>query len=220
MTLLNCTAFSNGSNYGMSGPIDPGSVMTLKNCISAGTGSISILSTAVQATNSWMSPFVVTNADFVSVDTAGVRGARNPDGSLPALTFMHLAAGSDLIDAGTHVGLPYLGSAPDLGAYEYDPSSDVTEIAAAPRRFVLSQNYPNPFNPTTKIRFSVGQTGRTSLTVYNLLGQRVATLFDEIAVAGQDYTIRWEGSQLVSGLYFYRLQSGNRNDVKRMLLLK
>ncbi len=118
MTLLNCTSFSNGTNYGMSGPIDIGSVMTLKNCVSAGTGSVSLLPAAVQATNSWNPPFIVTNADFVSIDTAGVRGPRNADGSLPALNFMHLSAGSDLINAGTNVGLPFNGPAPDLGCFE------------------------------------------------------------------------------------------------------
>ena len=71
-----------------------------------------------QQTNSWQSPFVVTNADFISIDTLGVRGPRKSDGSLPDIEFLHLAAGSDLIDAGTDVGLPFSGIAPDLGAFE------------------------------------------------------------------------------------------------------
>jgi hypothetical protein len=167
-----------------------------------------------------MPPFIVTNADLVSVDTTGVRGPRNPDGSLPTLTFMHLAAGSDLVDSGTYVGLPYLGTGPDLGAFEYDPSSEVTEIGDAPRRFELSQNYPNPFNPSTLIGFSVDQTGKTSIILYNVIGQRVATLFDGVGVSGTRYEITFNGSHLPSGVYFYRLESGTRSDVKRLLLLR
>jgi hypothetical protein len=66
-----------------------------------------------------MSPFVVTSADFVSTEPSAAYGPRNADGSLPDINFMHLAAGSDLIDGGTDVGLPYHGSAPDLGYFEY-----------------------------------------------------------------------------------------------------
>lgn len=128
MTLLNCTAFSNGTNYGMNGPIGTGSVMTLKNCISAGTGAVNLLSTAVLATNSWMPPFVVTNDDFISVDTTGMRGPRQADGSLPDVPFMHLAAGNDLIDAGTDVGLPFNGPAPDLGCFESEVTTIVVRI--------------------------------------------------------------------------------------------
>ena len=65
-----------------------------------------------------MPPFSVTDADFVSLDTAGITGPRKPDGSLPDISFMHFAVGSELIDAGTVVGLPFNGSAPDLGAFE------------------------------------------------------------------------------------------------------
>ena len=66
-----------------------------------------------------MSPFTVNNTDFVSTDPSAAYGARKADGSLPDINFMHLAAGSDLINGGTYVGLPYHGSAPDLGYFEY-----------------------------------------------------------------------------------------------------
>jgi hypothetical protein len=220
MTLENCTAFNNGTNYGMSGPIDQGSVMTLENCISAGSGSVSILPTAAQATNSWMPPFVVTNADFISVDTTGVRGPRNADGSLPTVPFLHLGSGSLLIDAGTNVGLPFLGAGPDLGAFEFDPSSDVDETDTVPHHLLLAQNYPNPCNPTTQIRFSVEKSGRATLVAYSILGQTIATLFDEIVESGHFYTVKFDGSKLASGAYIYRLQSDLQSESKRLLLLK
>ena len=120
MTLYNCTAFGNGTyNYSItSSPLATGKTATLTNC-DYFTGSKNLGSFVVQTTDSWNPPFVVTSADFVSIDPCGADGPRNPDGSLPDINFMHLAAGSDLINGGTYVGLPYHGSAPDLGYFEY-----------------------------------------------------------------------------------------------------
>ena len=123
MTLYNCTAFRNNPNFGMPGPIntDSGKVMTLVNCIDySGRSSSVVMSTAVQMTNSWQG-FTVTADDFAAacgVDTAGVRGPRNADGSLPVLNFMHLNPESDLVNHGTNVGLPFEGLHPDLGCNE------------------------------------------------------------------------------------------------------
>lgn len=94
----------------------------------------------------------------------------------------------------------------------------VEEIA--PKEFALKQNYPNPFNPTTEIKFSVEATGRATLEIYNLLGQKVATLFDDVAEAGQYHRVHVDASSFASGMYIYRLQSGNRSDLKKMLLLR
>lgn len=90
----------------------------------------------------------------------------------------------------------------------------------APRVFALHQNYPNPFNPSTQIRFSVESTGPATLEVYNVLGQKVATLFAGIAESGRDYTLRLDASNLATGMYLYKLTSGTRSEVKRMLLVK
>jgi len=220
MTLLNCTSYSNGTNYGMNGGILPGSVMTVENCISAGTGAVNLLSTAVQATNSWMTPFVVTDSDFVSVDTTGMRGPRNADGSLPDVPFMHLAAGSDLIDAGTDVGLPFNGPAPDLGCFETTASSVAGGGAAVPQALTLYQNYPNPFNPSTRVAFSVAMSGRTTLTVYDVLGRKVATLFDGQAQAGRQYSMTFDASTLTSGVYICTLERGTQRESRKLLLLR
>ena len=72
------------------------------------------------ASNSWNLTVTVSAADFVSIDTTGVTRPRLADGSLPALGLMKLVQGSDLIDKGVDVKLPYAGTAPDLGAYEYN----------------------------------------------------------------------------------------------------
>ena len=73
--------------------------------------------------NTWNSGFSVSAADFVSLDSTGITGPRQADGSLPDLDFLKLSSTSDLIDAGIDVGLPYNGLAPDIGAYEYDVDS-------------------------------------------------------------------------------------------------
>lgn len=219
MTLLNCTGYRNGTNYKISAAIKSGSVLTVENCVALGSYG-SLASFAVLATNSWMPPFVVTDSDFVGVDTTGVRGPRKADGSLPDVPFMHLAPGSDLIDAGTDVGLPFNGSAPDLGCFETEGSSAVPLISISPTRFMLEQNFPNPFNPETKIRFWVGTSGSATLSLFNVLGQQVATLFDGPVDTGRSYTVRLLGTRLASGVYFYRLQSGNQSALKKLVIAK
>jgi hypothetical protein len=100
-------------------------------------------------------------------------------------------------------------------------TTSVTGVpAAAPKEFALLQNYPNPFNPTTEIKFSVAGTGRTSLELFNVAGQKVATLFDDVADAGHYYSVRLDGAGLASGLYLYRLTSGAKTELKKMMLLK
>ena len=117
MILYNCTGYRNGTNYSITSALNSGKVAVVINGVALGNYG-SLASFVDQQTDSWQSPFNVTNDDFISTDTAGVRGPRNSDGSLPDLDFMHLATGSDLIDAGTDVGLSFNGSAPDLGAFE------------------------------------------------------------------------------------------------------
>ncbi len=99
-----------------------------------------------------------------------------------------------------------------------DSPTSVKETA--PIRFALLQNYPNPFNPSTDIKFSVAKTDKATLTVFNSLGQLVSTLFDETAEAGQYYTVRFAAENLSSGTYFYRLQSGDQVDMKKLVLMK
>ncbi|MBI5473844.1 MAG: T9SS type A sorting domain-containing protein [Ignavibacteriae bacterium] len=90
----------------------------------------------------------------------------------------------------------------------------------APREFALRQNYPNPFNPQTTIRFSVEKTDRAVLEVFNIIGQRVATLFNGVAEPGKYYDVKFSGTELPSGVYIYRLQSGTRVDLKKLIILK
>jgi hypothetical protein len=96
----------------------------------------------------------------------------------------------------------------------------MSAVEQVPVRFQLMHNYPNPFNPETSIKFSVAQTGMTTLVVRNVLGQEVGELYHGIAEAGRYYTVRFSGRNLASGVYFYRLQSGTKVEIQKMLLTK
>ena len=218
MTLYNCTAYRNGANYSVSQALAAGETLRVANSVALGAyGSIG--SFAIQQTNGWMPPFVVTIDDFLSTDTTGVRGPRNPDGSLPTLAFMHLATGSDLIDAGTDVGIPYNGSAPDLGCFETDAIPGVEGNSSKPNTYVLEQNYPNPFNPTTIIEFSIKSREFVSLRVFDVLGREVVALVNEVLLPGS-HRATFDGTGLPTGAYFYRLRSGSVVETKQLLLLK
>jgi len=92
-------------------------------------------------------------------------------------------------------------------------------IISIPIEYSLSQNYPNPFNPITKIQFEIPKDGLVNLKVYDVLGREVKNLINEVKSAGR-YTVLLEGSDLSSGVYFYRIESGDFVQVKRMILLK
>jgi hypothetical protein len=89
----------------------------------------------------------------------------------------------------------------------------------APAQAALMGNHPNPFNPSTQIDFYLPQAANVRVDVFNLLGQKVETLVDGNLGAGL-HSVEWRASQLASGIYLYRLQSGNSVETKKMLLLK
>lgn len=100
--------------------------------------------------------------------------------------------------------------------------SAVVEAVAslAPETFTLYQNHPNPFNPVTTIEFVLGRTQPARLAVYNVLGHEVAVLFEGQVDAGKSYRFEFDGAPYASGIYFYRLQSGERTQIRKMLLSK
>ena len=117
ITILNCAAHNNGSNINFT-TTNIAASLTIKNTISLGTnGALSATKTDI-TNNSWQNGLSATSADFVSVDTTLLKTARQSDGSLPDIDYLKLVPGSDLRNAGIDVGLPYSGSAPDLGAFE------------------------------------------------------------------------------------------------------
>lgn len=131
MILYNCTGYKNKPNFGMNNNNpDAGEVMIVKNCVSLSSGSSDVFrSVCTRTNNSWQTGVTTTTADFVSIDSAGLRNPRKPDGSLPDINFMHLVQGSDLIDAGVNIGLSFNGTNPDLGCFETNYPLPLTMIS-------------------------------------------------------------------------------------------
>jgi hypothetical protein len=97
--------------------------------------------------------------------------------------------------------------------------TDVTEEVLKPSEFILSQNYPNPFNASTTIRYSLFETGPVNISIYNLLGQEVAILYEGMQDAGQ-HIVTWDARDLPSGVYFARMKTENGSESIKMALLK
>jgi len=97
--------------------------------------------------------------------------------------------------------------------------SGLRQETAHPRQFNLYQNYPNPFNPNTQIKYELPERANVRLTVYNIVGQEIAVLVNEQQNSGT-YTIGFDANKFSSGVYFYKLEAGNKASVKSMILLK
>jgi len=105
------------------------------------------------------------------------------------------------------------------GTYEYSEPIEIY-IGDIPGGFVLEQNYPNPFNPSTKIKFAVDESTNTTLKIYDILGNEIATLFNEITEAGKVYELEFNASELPSGMYIYSLLTKTKSEMRKMILLK
>ncbi|MBN1780537.1 T9SS type A sorting domain-containing protein [bacterium] len=96
---------------------------------------------------------------------------------------------------------------------------DVEDRAERPLEFGLDQNYPNPFNPVTNIEFTLAKPGHTTLDIYNIQGQLVASLVDGQMSSGL-HRVNFNADQYESGVYFYKLRSGDFSEMKKMMLVK
>ena len=93
------------------------------------------------------------------------------------------------------------------------------DVAQLPTTVQLKQNFPNPFNPVTSIEYTIPFEDKIVLTIYNILGEEVTRLVDEKQFAGH-YEVTWNAANTASGIYFYKLQSGDFSLTKKMVLLK
>ncbi len=227
ITILNGTAYRNGTNYAVADTLaySRSKALSVINCVALGTyGSLNTRS--LQQTNSWLPPFAeVTPADFISIDTTGVRGPRKADGSLPDITYLVPALSSQLVDAGTDVGLSFNGSAPDLGAFETEaPAGLTSRIVADAGGFSLLPTYPNPFNAATTIAYILPGRAEITITIFDLRGTRVRTLLRAVQDAGF-HTLRWDATNdasrpVASGTYIAQIQAGKAVRSARLVLLK
>ncbi len=126
-------------------------------------------------------------------------------------------------DAGGDAAAVWIGQDGANKRLYMDRLSAVTGISnngnSIPENYSLGQNYPNPFNPVTKINFSIPVNGLVTLKVFDVLGREVASLVDKQMNAGS-FTVNFDASRLSSGVYFYRLTSGEFTDIKKLMLVK
>ncbi|MEW6506106.1 MAG: T9SS type A sorting domain-containing protein [Bacteroidota bacterium] len=101
----------------------------------------------------------------------------------------------------------------------HDILLDIDDNQEFPTTYNLFQNYPNPFNPTTRIKYSIPNSEKVLLKVYDVLGREVETLLNKYETAGT-HEIEFNGINLTSGLYFYKITSGNYSETRKMILLR
>jgi hypothetical protein len=181
------------------------------------------------------SPYRNVRADQYVLDLTAARNNSPVVASFSA-DLSGLGGGSAVVFASGFLDPAANGDGPALGLFAALPDGQVVEFplvtknsaltrgtsaeeSLLPARFCLEQNYPNPFNPTTTISYTLPENGHVRLEIYNLLGQRVATLSDDWQVAGQR-TVRWDASGLASGIYLCRLTAGGHTHTRKMTLLK
>lgn len=99
------------------------------------------------------------------------------------------------------------------------PLTGVTNLNTIPNKYTLEQNYPNPFNPSTQINYSIAKQGFVKISLFDVLGREVKTLVNEVKTPGY-YAVEFDGTNLSSGMYFYRMESGSFVDTKKMTLIK
>jgi hypothetical protein len=156
----------------------------------------------------------------VTVDRGWAIGARAPDSTGIFPTERHFEGFIDDVRI-YDVALTDVEAA---ALYEQSLTDVESQSTTIPTNFALSQNYPNPFNPQTRIDYQVPQTANVNISVYNIVGQLVVTLVDEVKSPGQ-YSVSWNatnqnGLQLPSGIYLARMVSNNYSATRKLTLLK
>lgn len=177
---------------------------------SASTGVILNWSTASEINNHGFE--IQKSTDGETFSTIGFVQGAGTSTEVKEYTFL------DDADYSGHTAVYYRLKQLDFnGNFEF---SSVLEVKIdLPINYALGQNYPNPFNPTTKITYSVPESAPVSIKVYDMTGQEVATLVNEVKESGT-YEITFSAKDLSSGVYFYKMTSGNFSAVKKLNILK
>ena len=213
--LYNCGAYSNGKNISFSSSNIANS-LTIKNTISLlGNSSDGYAATTINITNnSWQNGLIANGSDFVSLDINLLSSPRKTDGSLPDIDFMKLVPGSDLIDKGVNVGLPFNGVAPDLGAFE-SATLGLNDFEVEEGVF----NYPNPFTTETQVVFHTKQNSKIGICIYNLMGVKVFNIPEKVFPSGKN-TIKLNRNNLSSGNYLLLLKNSYGQNTSKLITIQ
>jgi len=171
--------------------------------------------------DSWFWEKIVVNGDSVSI-WAFADGAAPADTATWTYTTDNVAVGAGLptfIIVGVTDDDSSAVHVDEVWYNETPTGMGISDDAPIASSYELGQNYPNPFNPTTHIRFNIPETGNTKLTVFNIMGEAVANLVDGVVPAG-GHTVSWNAANMPTGVYFYRMESGNFSQTRKLLLVK
>lgn len=164
----------------------------------------------------WLEGNIEEDPRFVDAESGDFR-LQEPSPCRDAGTAFFEVDGDTLIDVRSD---EFVGSAPDLGAFEFGLVVGIEEASSTlPTRVQLMQNYPNPFNPGTTIAYDLPRASYVALSIYTLTGQKIAVLVDAHQEAGH-HTVLFDGSPLGTGVYLSRLQVEGFMETRRMVLLK
>jgi hypothetical protein len=126
------------------------------------------------------------------------------------------------LTAGTHI----LKTAFFFGGFNvnyfdiaYVGAMSINDEQTLPKQFALEQNYPNPFNPATTINYTIPVSNHATITVKDILGKAIATIVNERKAAGS-YSVKFDASDLVAGIYFYTLRAGEFQQTKKLIVIK
>jgi len=176
---------------------------------SSGLADTVVYSLAVSGTRVFAGTY--RNGAFLSTDEGSTWSPVNT--GLTNLYVRSMCVGDTVLYAGTYGNGVWRRPLAEMTT-SVRPVSD-----GLPKQIALAQNYPNPFNPATTIQYSIPEDAHVLLSVYNTLGQQVASLVDEVQQAG-NHVVRFDGDRLSSGVYFYQLLIGRFIATKQMLLIK
>jgi hypothetical protein len=132
---------------------------------------------------------------------------------LPAVSVYAIVTDGTYLVAGTYGSGIWRRPLAEMSPSTPDPGE------TSPATFTLEQNYPNPFNPGTTIRYRLSSAARVSLVLYNTLGESVAEILKADQEAG-DHEVRFDGTGLASGVYYFRLSAGTQMQIKKAVLMR
>jgi hypothetical protein len=173
------------------------------------------------ATSSLLDWFTLCRAGVLTTTVwgLGVSAPNNTDTWVPTWPLVEASAmaySNTTVKNSSSDGLP-LG---DPYWFTLAPTDVKSQLTSTPREFTLSEAYPNPFNPSTNIQYTLNKSGVTSLKVYNILGQLVTTLVNNVQQDAGSYRVSVDMSNFNSGVYFSVLEQGSNRAIQKMMLLK
>ncbi len=155
---------------------------------------------------------IITNLDRVASDSAFF--GTNPF----VLPVMSNGVSTIYLNSSTYIDFPVVSTSSDITGL-FSPDDNKEQISTEPGQFKLLQNYPNPFNPVTSIEYNIAAAGKVELRVFDVLGRLVRTLVNEVKEPGS-YKVNFDAASLSSGIYFYKININNFEDIKKMVLVK